>query len=59
MLGFITLRICVLLTIKAPAIGRSAVPYIENIALFTYTNSDEAPAAKLLAAFADTEKVYA
>jgi len=45
MLGFITLRICVLLTIKAPAIGRSAVPYIENIALFTYTNSDEAPAA--------------
>lgn len=31
------------------------MPYIENIALFTYTNSDEAPAAKFLAAFAGTE----
>ena len=33
------------------------MPYIETIALFTYTNSDEAPAAKLLAAFADKDNV--
>ena len=33
------------------------MPYIETIALFTYTNSDEAPAAKLLAAFDDKSNV--